>query len=1167
MIAGLPASDVSRHMSSPGFVHLRLHSEYSIADGTLRIDDAVAAAAADRMPALALTDLANQFGLIKFYRAARSRGIKPIAGCDVWIANDNERDQPARVLLLAATRDGYLRLCHWLTAAYRNHQHRGRAQLSRAWFDEGTDGLIALSGARDGDVGQALMQGNTTAAKRLALEWMARFPQRYVLEVQRAGHADDEALVQATVGIADEIGAPIVATHPVQFLAASDFRAHEARVCIAEGHTLSDSRRPRRFSAEQYFVTQAQMAEKFADLPQALANSIAIAQRCNLTIPLGKNHLPRFPTPDGISLDDHLRDEAARGLEVRLGRLYPDALERERRRPDYESRLAFETRMIVQMGFSGYFLIVADFINWAKRNGVPVGPGRGSGAGSLVAYSLGITDLDPLRYALLFERFLNPDRVSMPDFDIDFCQDGRDRVIDYVKNKYGAESVSQIATFGTLAAKAAVRDVGRVLDLPYMFVDGIAKLIPFQPGKTVTLKRRTADSDPGLIYAREVEPLIDQREADEEEVRELLLLACELEGLPRNVGMHAGGVLIAPGKLTDFCPLYVQPGAQAPVSQFDKDDVEAVGLVKFDFLGLTTLTILDWALRYVRQLDAQSTLTLETLPLDDAPAFDIFRKGNTTAVFQFESRGMRDLLKQAPPTRFEDIIALVALYRPGPMELIPDYIARKSGRERVEYLDARLAPILEPTYGVMVYQEQVMQIAQVIGGYTLGAADLLRRAMGKKKKEEMAQQRDIFVAGAEKNGLARGKAVQLFDLMEKFAGYGFNKSHSAAYALVAYQTAYFKAHHPAAFMAANLSLVMDDTDKVKAFYDDTIAQRIAILPPDINASRYRFEPVDDTHIRYGLGGVKGTGEAAINAIVAARDAGGPFTDLFEFCRRVDKRVVNRRVVEALVRAGAFDAIDARRASLFASVGLALDAGERAASAAAQVSLFGEESSAQMNAIVPTREWTDAERLVQEKAALGFYLSGHPFAAYASELAPIVRTSLATLSPKHDRVLVAGIVTTLRVQTGRRGKMAFVTLDDGKGRAEIVVYNETFDAARALLREDQLVIMEIRVLQRISDDGEAQGLRVIAENVFDLAAVRKRWAKGIRIACNGNASADRLAEILQPFRPGTTPITVHYDSERIGGDVELPEAWRVTPDDALIERLREWLTPESVQVIY
>ncbi|HET6801279.1 MAG TPA: DNA polymerase III subunit alpha, partial [Casimicrobiaceae bacterium] len=762
--------------------------------------------------------------------------------------------------------------------------------------------------------GMALLSGQRDSALEMARGWEADFPGAFYIEVQRVDPVKSAAFVHASVELASSAGLPVVATHPIQFVKPADYRAHEARVCIAQGYVLGDSRRPREFHPSQYFKTQAEMAELFADLPAALENSVEIARRCAFEFALGKSRLPNFPTPNGETIEDYLNAQAKAGLEKRLDALYPDAAKRAQAAPRYRERLEFETRTIVQMGFAGYFLIVADFINWAKNNGVPVGPGRGSGAGSLVAYSLGITDLDPLRYALLFERFLNPERVSMPDFDIDFCQDGRDRVIEYVKNKYGAESVSQIATFGTLAAKAAVRDVGRVLDLPYSFVDGIAKLIPFQPGKTVTLRRRSGEAEANVIYAREVEPLLDQRESDEEEVRELLALACELEGLPRNVGMHAGGVLIAPGKLTDFCPLYVQPGAQAPVSQFDKDDVEAVGLVKFDFLGLTTLTILDWTLRYVRKLDPQASLALETLPLDDVATFDIFRKGNTTAVFQFESRGMRDLIKQAPPTRFEDIVALVALYRPGPMELIPDYTARKSGRERVEYLDPRLAPILEPTYGVMVYQEQVMQIAQTIGGYTLGAADLLRRAMGKKKPEEMAKHRDIFVAGAEQNGLARNKAVQLFDLMEKFAGYGFNRSHSAAYALVAYQTAYFKAHHAAAFMAANLSLVMDDTDKVKSLYDDAVAQGLAMLPPDINASPYRFEPVDARSIRYGLGGIKGTGEAAINAIVAARRADGPFTDLFDFCRRVDKRIVNRRAVDALVRAGAFDAIDARRAS-------------------------------------------------------------------------------------------------------------------------------------------------------------------------------------------------------------------------------------------------------------
>jgi DNA polymerase III subunit alpha len=1153
-------------MIEPAFVHLRLHSEYSVADGTVRIDDAVAAAAADAMPALALTDLANAFGLVKFYKAARRCGVKPIFGCDVRVTHETERDQPFRMVLLAQSRAGYLRLSDWLSRGYCSNQHRGHAELRREWFAEGTDGLIALSGGRDGDVGSALAQGNAASAARSAREWARLFADRYYLEVQRCGHADDDALVAATVRLAADTGLPIVATHPVQFLRREDFRAHEARVCIAEGFVLADPRRPKRYTTDQYFKSRAEMAAAFADLPEALANSVAIAQRCNLTIPLGRNYLPDYPTPAGITIEAHLHAEAAAGLERRLALLYPEAALREAKRPEYAARLEFETTTIVQMGFAGYFLIVADFINWAKANGVPVGPGRGSGAGSLVAYSLGITDLDPLRYTLLFERFLNPERVSMPDFDIDFCQDGRDRVIEYVKNKYGADSVSQIATFGTLAAKAAVRDVGRVLDLPYLFCDGIAKLIPFQPGKTVTLRLPGAQREPNTIYAREAEPMLDARARDEVEVGELLSLAEELEGLPRNVGMHAGGVLIAPGKLTDFCPLYTQPGSESIISQFDKDDVEAVGLVKFDFLGLTTLTILDWTLRYLRRQDPGFALTLETLPLDDKGAYDILRAGNTTAVFQFESRGMRELLKQAPPTRFEDVIALVALYRPGPMELIPDYTARKSGRERVDYLDPRLAPILGPTYGVMVYQEQVMQIAQVIGGYTLGGADLLRRAMGKKKVEEMAEQRDIFTAGAQKNGLTAAKATQLFDLMEKFAGYGFNKSHAAAYALIAYQTAYFKAHHPAAFMAANLSLVMDDTDKVRALRDDAVALGLAILSPDVNASNYRFEPIDDKRLRYGLGGIKGTGQQAIEAIVAAREHGGPFRDLFDLCRRVDKRTVNRRVVEALIRAGAFDAIDARRAALFATVGIALGEAERAEASIAQVSLFGEEQQTGLSLVV-SREWTDAERLAHEKAALGFYLSGHPFASYAAELAQIVRQPLASLQPKREITLIAGIVTALRVQAGRRGKTAIVTLDDGGGHAEMLVYNELFDAVRPLLREDQLVLADVKVQQRQADDGQFQGLKIIAENVYGLAAVRKRLAKGLRIACNGNARADRLFDLLAPYRNGTCPIVVEYANHGVVGELLLPDDWRVALDEPLLAGLAEWLPPGSVRVVY
>src|SRR4051794_6019394 len=987
-------------MPTPRFVHLRLHSEYSVSDGIVRLDQALSRAAADGMPALALTDLANLFGLVKFYGAARGVGVKPVIGADCWLQNPADRDKPARMLLLCTLRAGYLRLCDLLSRAWLRNQYRARAEIARPWLEEGTEGLIALSGAAGGDVGQALAAGNAEAAERLARGWAELFPGRYYIEVQRAGFAQGEALVARSVALAGRLALPVVATHPVQFLERDDFKAHEARVCIAQGYVLADQRRPKLFTAEQYFKRQHEMAELFADLPQALENSVEIARRCNLEIQLGKSRLPAFPTPPGVTIDDFLRGEAHAGLARRFDKL---ALA-EAEKPRYRERLEFEIRTIVQMGFSGYFLIVADFINWAKQHGVPVGPGRGSGAGSLVAYSLGITDLDPLKYDLLFERFLNPERVSMPDFDIDFCQDGRDRVIEYVRGKYGEASVSQIVTFGTMAARAVVRDCGRVLDLGYNFCDQIAKLIPVQPGKAITLED-----------AREMEPLLAEREEKEDEVRELLELGAKLEGLVRNVGMHAGGVLIAPGRLTDFCPLYAAEGTTNVVSQLDKDDVEAVGLVKFDFLGLTTLTILDWAERNVRTLGDES-FSLEKIALNDALAYKLLSAGNTTAVFQLESRGMRDLIKRARPDRFEDVIALVALYRPGPMDLIPEYIARKRGEQAVEYLDKRLEPILAPTYGIMVYQEQVMQIAQVMAGYTLGAADLLRRAMGKKKAEEMAQQRDIFVEGAQKNGLARPKAVQLFDLMEKFAGYGFNKSHAAAYALLAYQTAYMKRHHTAAFVAANLSAIMDDTDKVRQFYEDGVANGVKMLPPDVNASEYRFMPVDRGTVRYGLGGVRGTGESAINAVLEARKS-GPFRDLFDFCRRVDKRAVNRRVVEALVRAGGFDSLDTNRARLLASVGRALEAAEQEERAASQTSLFGDAEAPRggEHAYVDAAPWDTRQKLLEEKAALGFYLSGHLFSVYEAHLRGFPRTPLAKLGPSDHRVWMAGVVASARTQ--------------------------------------------------------------------------------------------------------------------------------------------------------
>jgi len=1193
-------------MSDPRFVHLRVHSEFSIADGIVRLDDIVAAAAKDGQGALALTDLGNAFGLVRFYKEARGKGVKPIAGCDVWITNPDDRDKPSRLLLLVKDKRGYLNLCELLTKAWLTNQYRGRAEVEAGWLETGLgEGLLALSGAQQGDIGMALAAGNEEAARRNAQHWAKVFPNGFYIELQRCGLPGGDAYVQQAVTLAASLKLPVVATHPLQFMTPDDFTAHEARVCISEGDMLANPRRQKRFTTEQYFRTQEEMAALFADIPSALANTVEIARRCNLTLELGKPKLPLFPTPDGMSLDDYLVHLSKEGLEKRLEQLYPNEADREAQRETYYKRLEFECGTIVKMGFPGYFLIVADFINWAKNNGVPVGPGRGSGAGSLVAYALGVTDLDPLRYNLLFERFLNPERVSMPDFDIDFCQHGRDRVIQYVKEKYGADAVSQIATFGTMAAKAAVRDIGRVLDLGYMFTDGIAKLIPFKPGKHVTI----AD-------AMKEEPLLQERFDNEDEVHQLIELAQRVEGLTRNVGMHAGGVLIAPGKLTDFCPLYTQGDESGVVSQYDKDDVEAVGLVKFDFLGLTTLTILDWAERYIRRLDpSKQDWSLAQVPLDDPASFTILKKANTVAVFQLESRGMQGMLKDAQPDRFEDIIALVALYRPGPMDLIPSFCARKHGREVVEYPDPRVEPILKETYGIMVYQEQVMQMAQIIGGYSLGGADLLRRAMGKKKAEEMAEHRALFRDGAAKNGLTGEKADEIFDLMEKFAGYGFNKSHAAAYALLAYHTAWLKAHHPAEFMAANMSLAMDDTDKVKILFEDCITNKMAVLPPDINLSAYRFEPVAEADgkrsktIRYGLGAIKGSGQNAIEEILRAREE-GPFIDLFDFCNRIDRRVVNRRTVEALIRAGAFDALHANRAQLIASVSLAMEAADQASANAMQAGLFDMgDAPSQGHELVDEPEWAEKKKLQEEKGALGFYLSGHLFDAYKDEVRRFARQKIGELKEGRDK-LIAGVIASMRTQMTQRGKMLIALLDDGTGQCEVTVFNETFEAHKQLFKEDELLVVQ----GQARNDAFTGGLRFTVETVMDLGRARCRYAEAVKVQMNGNADALALRRVLeahsagadepqaaqalaapsrgggggfgggggrngggfggdggrqrQPVQiPNGLAVQIVYRSENAEGEVRLGDAWRVKPTDELLAALRGEFAGSSIEIVY
>jgi DNA polymerase-3 subunit alpha len=1158
-------------MSQPSYVHLRLHSEYSISDGMVRVDEAVAAAQNDSMPALALTDLNNFFGLIKFYKAARGLGIKPIAGCDVYISNHADRERPYRMLFLCQSVEGYLLLCRLISRAYLENQYRGRPEMRREWFHQGTGGLIALSGAHLGDTGSALMSGNSAQARQFAQEWASLFNNRYYIEVQRVGFADEEHYIHSVIQLADELRLPVVATHPVQFLAAEDFKAHEARVCIAEGYVLNDKRRAKQFTAQQYFKSQAEMSALFADLPEALLNSVEIARRCNLSLVLDKPRLPDFPTPNGLGLDVYLRGQAEHGLQQRLAKLYPDEIERAAKQSHYVSRLEFEINTIIAMGFPGYFLIVADFIRWAKDNGVPVGPGRGSGAGSLVAYSLGITDLDPLRYGLLFERFLNPERISMPDFDVDFCQDGRERVIDYVKQKYGAASVAQIATFGTMASKAVIRDVGRVMDFPYGLCDRLSKAIPLEGVKPVSLKK-----------ARESEPEFNSIAENEEGVPELLELAERLEDVTRNVGMHAGGVLIAPGQLTDFCPLYCADSSASVVSQFDKDDVEAIGLVKFDFLGLRTLTILDWAMRHVARLSGGvAPFSLETLPLDDAATYELLKKANTTSVFQLESRGMKDMLGRAKPDCFEDIIALVALYRPGPMDLIPDFIRRKHG-EKFEYPHKAVEPILRETYGIMIYQEQVMQIAQVVGGYSLGTADLLRRAMGKKNAEEMAQQREIFVDGALKNGTSKRQAGNLFDLMEKFAGYGFNKSHAAAYALVAYQTAYLKAHHPAAFMAATLSGDLDNTDKVRTFYLDTLQQNIRVLPPDVNSSGYAFSPVDEQTIAYGLGAIKGTGAAAIENIIKAREERA-FKDLFDFCRRVDKRIVNRRAIEALIRAGAFDSLNDHRASLMASVDAALASADQQARSANQDSLFGHDESdiALTVKYADVERWRLREQLAYEKSSLGFYLGGHPYQEYADELANFIKLKLSDLTAQFSEqsnsssngsgymsrrgipVVLAGIVASMRIQQTRRGRMAIVTLDDGSAQVELTLFNEIFETNRPWIREDELLV----VRGKAGLDEYSGNVRVSGEELFDFASARSHFAQQLTLNCNGNASIAQLKKLFTPYRDGKCPVQIVYRNDQASCKLLLGNDWQVTLHDDLLRDLRMLLREENVTVVY
>ncbi len=1165
-------------MTTP-FVHLRVHTEYSLVDGLARLKPLVKAAVAHGTPALAVTDEANLFGLVKFYKAAQGAGLKPIIGADLWLANPHDEQHPYRLTLLAMNDVGYRHLTELISRGWMEGQRLGRAELRRDWVLAQSEGLIALSGGRDGEIGRHLLTEHHDEARALLDEWNAAFPGRFYLELTRTGRPLEEECVHLSVDLAVETDTPVVATNDVRFLDREDFWAHETRVAIGEGKALDDSRRERQYTEEQYFKSPEEMAELFADIPEALENSVMIAARCSVDVRLGEIFLPEFEIPEGMTQDDFFRKISHDGLTERLDFLFPaeryprDGSEYAEIDARYRKRLDFELEIIIQMGFPGYFLIVMDFIQWAKDNDVPVGPGRGSGAGSLVAYAQKITDLDPIGYDLLFERFLNPERVSMPDFDVDFCMEKRDRVIEYVADRYGRNAVSQIVTFGTMAAKAVVRDVARAQGRPYSLGDKLSKLIPFEVGMT-------------LAKAVEAEPALQDFIEKDEEAAEIWEMALKLEGITRGTGKHAGGVVIAPTKLTDFSPLLCDEDGSGLMVQFDKNDIEEAGLVKFDFLGLRTLTIIDWALAMVdkvRAVEGQGPLDIDTIPLDDAPTFEMLKRAETTAVFQLESRGMKELIKRLLPDSLDDMIALVALFRPGPLQsgMVDDFINRKHGRAEIsyphpDYQHELLKPVLEPTYGIILYQEQVMQIAQVMAGYSLGQADMLRRAMGKKKPEEMAKQRAGFMEGCAANGIDKDLAGNIFDLVEKFAGYGFNKSHSAAYALVSYQTAWLKAHYPGPFMAAVISTEMDNLDKVVPLIEECRNLKLTVTPPDVNVGEYKFSVDTEGRVVYGLGAIRGVGEGPIGAIVEARQLNGPFQDLFDFCRRVDPKRMNKRTLEALIRSGALDTLGPSRAVLAAALDDALKAAAQTQTNQnlGMVDMFGEAFAEEVESDAyaeyrGTREWTDKERLAGEKETLGLYLTGHPIDEYEEELERFVSTRISDLKPSREPQRVAGLVVGLRTMKSKRGDtMAFITLDDRTGRIEASLFGELFEALRGQIEADQVLIVE----GEVSSDDYSGGLRLRGKEVTPMVAARTRYGQAVELSLDGatvnGRLVDTLRDSLEPHRNSEgLPVRLRYRNAEATGWLELDAAWKVSPTDDLLIRLREVQGQDGVRLKY
>ena len=1150
-------------MAAPDFVHLRVHSDFSMVDGLAKTKPIVAKAQELEMPALAITDQMNFCGLVRFYGATHSAGIKPIVGADFWLRSPEFPDEPSRITLLAKNNDGYKNITLLISEAYQRGHIFHRPVIDREWLVKHKEGLIILSGAKDGDLGKALLKNNPGVIESVVSFYKQHFSDHYYLELIRTDRPLEEDYLHMAVELAAKEQLPVVATNEVVFLKPENFEAHEIRVAIFDGYTLDDKRRPKRFSQEQYLKTPEQMAELFSDIPEALQNTVEIAKRCNVTVQLGTYFLPDYPT-GSLKIEDFLVKVSEDGLEERLQFLFPDEQERQEKRGEYDERLKVELGVINQMGFPGYFLIVMEFIQWSKDNNIPVGPGRGSGAGSLVAYALKITDLDPLEFDLLFERFLNPERVSMPDFDVDFCMDRRDEVIDHVSALYGRDAVSQIITFGTMAAKAVIRDVGRVLGHPYGFVDRISKLIPGDPGMT-------------LAKAFEVEPRLQEAYDGDSEVKDLIDMCRILEGCTRNAGKHAGGVVISPTTITDFAALYCDDEGKFPVTQFDKNDVETAGLVKFDFLGLRTLTILQWAVDMTNERmkrEGKAPVDINTIPLDDKKSIELLLRAETTAVFQLESRGMKDLVRRLKPDCFEDMIALVALFRPGPLQsgMVDNFIDRKLGREEISYPDAQyqhesLKPILEPTYGIILYQEQVMQIAQVLAGYTLGGADMLRRAMGKKKPEEMAKQRSTFEEGARNNGIDGELAIKIFDLVEKFAGYGFNKSHSAAYALVSYQTLWMKTHHPAEFMAAVMSADMDNTDKIVILVDECENMKLTLLPPDVNAGEFKFTVNLQGEIVYGIGAIKGVGEAPVEAILEARAKGGPFKDLFDFCARVDLKRLNKRVTEKLIYDGALDQLgpektQAGRATLLASLKDAMRAADQhnKAEQLGQSDLFGLlaiEPEEVEQAFIKATPLTDNQWLDGEKDTLGLYLTGHPINQYRRELRHYTSGKLVDLQPTNRDVLstAAGLVISARTLINKKGnRWGLITLDDKSARIDVRLFPEQFEMYQEMLQVNNILVIS----GQVSFDNFSGGITMTAREINTIAQAREKRIKAIKMTLNmvqiEAGFFDKLQKVLEPYKMGTCPIKVYYQRPDALAQLTLGIEWCVTPSDDLIHKL-------------